>query len=227
MTLEATAPTTPSTVRVIVIHGQTLFRYGVIRLLNEDPRFEVVAHTGSPQEGASLAAELDADLVVLDADLPENDTPSFVGVLDEALGDAKLLVLASHAGQVEIEAAVATGRAGFTLKDATAEEFCDVAERVASGEVYLHPAAAAALARGLASGRNGRPMPLTARQREILRMVALGYENKQIARRLGIGVHTVKTHVSRIIRKLGVHTRTEAAVIATRRGLVGEQLPVG
>jgi len=212
--------------RVIVVQGQTLFRHGMVNLLEEHGRFEVLADTGSPQHSVELVRDLEADLVIVDADLPATDAPTYIEVLSDVLGTARLLVVASHAGQAEIEAAMSTGRAGFTLKSSTADEFAGIARRVADGELYLHPEAAAALARGLAGGRNGRPAPLTARQREILRMVALGLENKQIARRLGIGVHTVKTHVSRIIRKLGVHTRTEAAVIATRRGLV-DHVPVG
>src|SRR5581483_6682631 len=114
------------------------------------------------------------------------------------------------------------GADGYTLKDISVQELASTIQRLAGGDTVLHPDAASSLARRFSSNGKGKAVPLTPRQREILRLIAAGLENKQIARRLGTGVHTVKTHVSRVLNKLGASSRTDAVVLALRARLISE-----
>lgn len=211
-------------IRVLVIQPHTLVRQGMVGILDASEGIQVVAHTGAAQEGLRLAADFRPDVVVMDADMPEGEGISLVGALKEATDGGHVLVVAEKAGQGLVERSLGDGADGFTLKDVTVGEFVEAVQRVALGELHLHPTATAALARSFSAMQGGnRPAgepALTQRQREIIELLVQGLQNKQIARRLGIGVETVKTHISRILERLGVSSRTEAVVVALRDGLV-------
>jgi DNA-binding NarL/FixJ family response regulator len=127
--------------------------------------------------------------------------------------------MADDVSHSQIERALEAGADGYTLKDIGTQELEQAIGRLAAGDTVLHPEAASALAQRF-TANGSRSVPLTPRQREILRLIASGLENKQIARKLGIGVHTVKTHVSRVLHKLGAQSRTEAVVLALRDRLI-------
>jgi DNA-binding NarL/FixJ family response regulator len=143
-----------------------------------------------------------------------------VGRLKGKTASSRVLLMADSAAHAQIERALEAGVDGYTLKDIGVQELTATMHRLAAGDTVLHPDAASALARWYSTNGSNRPVPLTARQREILRLIAAGLENKQIARKLGIGVHTVKTHVSRVLHKLGAQSRTEAVVVAMRDRLI-------
>lgn len=209
--------------RVLVVHPQTLMRQALVSLIEALDDLHVVAHSGSPDEAVRLAKEFQPDIALVDGDFPDEQAADLVAEVKGALDTGHVLLLAERALQAKVEGALCAGAEGYTLKQISLNEFADAVRRVARGETLLHPAAASALVRSLTSTTNsegdGEPA-LTPREKEILRLVAVGLQNKQIARRLDIGVDTVKTHVSRILHKLGVKSRTEAVVLALKEGLV-------
>lgn len=215
------APT--KTVEVLVIQPHMLMRQGMVGMLQSSDNLDVVADTGSLDEGIRLAQQLQPDVVVVDIDVPEPDGARTVTTLKQQLQGGRVLVIAERAGQAQVERALAAGADGYTLKATSLTEFVDTVRSVSGGELVLHPAVASTLARSFSSLSNGNRSGsaiLTPRQREIVELMVQGLQNKQIARRLDIGVETVKTHISRILDRLGVSSRTEAVVIALRDGLV-------
>jgi len=180
---------------------------------------EVVGHTGATEDGVRLANEHHPDVVLVDAELAADEGMSVVDTL-KTRAASRVLLIAERAAHMQVESALEAGADGYTLKDITIDELEAALRRIASGDTVLHPDAASAVARHIASNGRDKASTLTPRQREILRLLALGLENKQIARRLGIGVHTVKTHVSRVLGKLGATSRTEAVVFALRDRLI-------
>jgi DNA-binding NarL/FixJ family response regulator len=216
--VEAVAATETS-LRIVVVLKHTLPRLGLVRLLEGIDGTRVVAHAGTAAEGARLATEFGSDIVLVDAQLAEEDDMAIVQRLKEQ-GATHVLLVADEVAQTQVERALEAGADGYTLKDITVQELVVTLRRLAAGDTVLHPDAASSLARRFSSNGKGKSVPLTPRQREILRLIAAGLENKQIARRLGIGVHTVKTHVSRVLNKLGASSRTEAVVVALRDRLI-------
>lgn len=209
-----------SDVRVVLVSPHALPRLGMARLLESIEGVVVVAHAGSAVDGQRLAEEYGPDVMVVDGELAASDGMRFVEDVKRAAPGTRVLVLAERAAQMQVESALEAGTDGYTLKDISVAELAEALERIAGGDTVLHPEAASVLARRLAANGKERPNALTPRQREILRLLASGLENKQIARRLGIGVHTVKTHVSRVLQKLGATSRTEAVVVALRDRLI-------
>jgi len=207
---------------VFVLHPLTLLRHGIVRLLREHG-LDVVADAGTLDEALVALDTLEPSVVVIDGDIPEAGAPDVVRAIRARTSTSRLLVVAERIEPDGVGRALAEGADGYTLKDVSLPEFIRTIRRVALGEVGLHPAAASALVRGIgAHGLRGRSPAierLTPRQQQILDLLVEGLQNKQIARRLDIGTHTVKTHISRILEKLGAASRTEAAVIAARRGL--------
>jgi DNA-binding NarL/FixJ family response regulator len=207
-------------VRVVLVSPHALPRLGLARLLESMEGVAVVAHAASTSDGRRLAHEYVPDVVVLDGELAAAEGMAVVEDIKRAGPSVRVLVLAERAAQMQVESALEAGTDGYTLKDISVAELASTLERLASGDTVLHPEAASVVARRLAANGKERPNALTPRQREILRLLASGLENKQIARKLGIGVHTVKTHVSRVLAKLGAASRTEAVVVALRDRLI-------
>jgi NarL family two-component system response regulator LiaR len=207
-------------VRVVLVSPYALPRLGMARLLESIEGVAVVAHAASASDGRRLAEEYGPDVMVVDGELAATEGMRFVEDVKRTAPTTRVLVLAERAAQMQVESALEAGTDGYTLKDISVAELAEALERIAGGDTVLHPEAASVLARRLAANGKERPNALTPRQREILRLLASGLENKQIARRLGIGVHTVKTHVSRVLQKLGATSRTEAVVVALRDRLI-------
>jgi NarL family two-component system response regulator LiaR len=209
--------------RIVLVQAHSLVRQGMVRVLETFEGFRVVGDTGSAEEALRLIGRFDPGVVLIDAELDDGDGIGLVEQIKEIRPQARVVVVSERAPQTQVERALAAGADAYTLKDVSLDEFSNTVRRVADGDTVLHPDAAAALASGIAAAAHGRrtPQQLTPRQREILRLLAMGLENKQIARRLGIGVHTVKTHVSRVLYKLGASSRTEAVVMALRDRLIG------
>jgi NarL family two-component system response regulator LiaR len=216
--VEAVAAT-QTDLRVVVVLKHMLPRLGLVRLLEGIEGTRVVAHAGTAAEGARLATEFGSDIVLVDAQLADEDNMEIVERLKQH-GATHVLLVADDVAQTQVERALEAGADGYTLKDISVQELASTLRRLADGDTVLHPDAASSLARRFAANGKGKSVPLTPRQREILRLIAAGLENKQIARRLGIGVHTVKTHVSRVLSKLGASSRTEAVVVALRDRLI-------
>jgi NarL family two-component system response regulator LiaR len=160
-------------------------------------------------------------VVLMDLVMPEGDGVAAIRALAGAAPGVRVVVLSSFADDERIFAAMQAGAAGYLLKDVDPDALADAVREVHRGRPVLHPDVAARLMRRVADPAGPATEPLTPREREVLGLVVEGYANKQIARRLLITEKTVKTHVSSILRKLGVADRTAAAVLAIRQGLVG------
>lgn len=205
--------------RIVLVQPHALVRQGIIRVLESLENFSVVGHTGTAKEAVRLAGELTPDIVVLDADLPNGEGGELVTQLSALGRGSRVLLLSERASSAHVRRLLGSGAAGYMLKDISIDDFADAVQRVAEGEMVLHGNAAAALA-GDYSPEGRGTSSLTERQTEVLRLLAEGLGNKQIARRLDIGTHTVKTHVSRILEKLEVSSRTEAVVVAMEDRLI-------
>lgn len=206
-------------IRLLIVDDHSVVREGLRAFLRLQEGIEVVGEAASADDAVSVAATASPDVVLLDLVMPEGDGIGAIRRLLEVAPGVRVLVLTSFADDAQIFAAIAAGAAGYLLKDVDPQALADGIRDVHAGRPALHASVAARLMR-----RSGSPRPksdhLTPRERDVLRLVVEGLANKQIAQRLGIGEKTIKTHVSRVLAKLGVTDRTQAAVLAIREGLV-------
>ena len=211
-------PIDRNSLRVLIVDDHTLFRSGLGELL-ERRGIEVCAAVGDGEEGCRLAAELEPDVVLLDLRMPELDG---LCVLERlvALGlDCAVVMLTTSSDERDLVTSLRSGARGYLLKDMEPDQLVDALTAVVEGETVVAPEMTSVLAKvvkggELESDRPDRFSALTPREFEILRHLAEGQSNKEIARDLGITDGTVKLHVRSILRKLEVRSRVEAAVIA-------------
>ncbi len=186
--------------------------------LSLDPELEVVGEATNGREALAMARELEPDVVLMDLLMPVMDGIEATGAIRTALPDVEVIALTSVLEDVSVTGAVRSGAIGYLLKDTDAEELRRAIKAAAAGRVHLAPEAAARLMREVRAPES--PEALTERETEVLRLLARGKANKQIAGSLFVSEKTVKAHVSSILMKLGVQSRTQAALYAVRTGLV-------
>jgi DNA-binding NarL/FixJ family response regulator len=210
--------------RLVVVDDQEVVRAGFAALLGTQPGFSVVGTAADGAEALRVCRAEAPDVVLMDVRMPEMDGIEATRRLT-ADGDApRVLMLTTFDLDEHVYDALAAGASGFLLKDATAERLFDAVRVVATGEALLAPTVTRRLI-GRFAGRRPRPAPagldeLTPRETEVLALVAEGLSNAEIAARLVLGEETVKTHVSRILRKLDLRDRAQAVVAAYESGLV-------
>ena len=202
--------------RVLLVDDHELVRVGLRTFLALQPDMEVVGEASSGERALALVATTTPDIVLLDLVLPGMSGLETVRALRAAHPDVKIVVLTSFAGQDQVLPVVRAGVAGYLLKDVGPRELADALRSVHAGGAPLHPTVAATVMRSVTADD-----PLTPREREVLRLIARGLSNRQIARELVLAEKTVKTHVSAVLAKLGVADRTQAALLAIRDGIVG------
>ena len=211
-------PTDLDRLRVMIVDDHTLFRSGLSELL-ERRGIEVCAAVGDGEEGCRVAAELEPDIVLLDLRMPGLDGLSVLERL-AALGlQCAVVMLTTSSDERDLVTSLRSGARGYLLKDMEPDRLVEALAAVVDGETVVAPEMTSVLAKvvkggALGSGRPNRFSSLTPREFEILRHLAEGQSNKEIARDLGITDGTVKLHVRSILRKLEVRSRVEAAVIA-------------
>jgi two-component system nitrate/nitrite response regulator NarL len=209
--------------KVLVIDDHTLFVTGLGALL-EQHGIQVAA-TGVGEEGIELIPELEPDVVLLDLRMPGMNGLEVLRTLRDAENTVPVVMLTTSAEEADLLEALRLGAQGYLLKDMDPEELVAALRRAQQGETVIAPRLTSALARAAQGETRGVPGRmeleelLTPREFEILQHLAEGQSNKVIARELGISDGTVKLHVKSILRKLNVHSRVEAAVIAVERGL--------
>ena len=186
--------------------------------LGLDPEFEIVGEAADGAEALAKARETRPDVVLMDLLMPVMNGIEATASIRRELPDTEVIALTSVLEDASVIGAVRAGAIGYLLKDAKADELCRAIRAAAAGQVQLSPKAAERLMREVRAPEN--PEVLTPRETEVLRLIAQGLANKEIARALKIGEKTVKTHVSNILAKLGVPSRTQAALYAARIGLV-------
>ncbi len=204
----------------MLVDDHAVVREGLRAFLQLQPDIEVVSEAGGGAAAVEAALAARPDVVLMDLVMPDGDGVEAIRDLLAAAPGTRVLVLSSFADDEKVFAAMQAGAAGYLLKDVAPDQLAEAVRDVHRGRPALHPDVAARLMRRVADPGGPALEVLTPRERDGLQLVVEGFANKQIARRLRITEKTVKTHVSSILQKLGVHDRTAAAVLAIRQGLV-------
>ena len=205
-------------VRVLIADDHGVVRQGLRMFLSLDSELAVVGEAENGEEAVAMARELKPDVVLMDLLMPVMDGGEATKTIRYELPDVEVVALTSVLEDTVVTAAVRAGAIGYLLKDSEPEELHRAIRGAADGQVQLAPAAAKRLIREVRAPES--PEALTERETEVLKLLARGRANKQIASTLFLEEKTVKGYVSSILRKLGVHSRTQAALQAVRTGLV-------
>ena len=205
-------------IRILLVDDHSVVRKGLRMFLSLDPELEVVGEARDGAEAVRMAHELTPDVVLMDLLMPVMDGIQATAAIRRELPDTEVLALTSVLEDSAVVGAVRAGAIGYILKDTEADELRRAIKAAAAGQVQLAPQAAERLLREVRTPES--PETLTERETDVLRLVAKGRANKEIAHELNIGEKTVKSHVSSILAKLNVPSRTQAALYAVRIGLV-------
>ena len=208
--------------RVLIADDQTLFRTGLARLLDEDPRVEVVGQAVDGADVVKRAAALHPDVILMDLKMPNLDGPEATRQIVAEHPEIKVLILSTFDADSYVLQALRAGASGYVLKDSQPDAIVSSILAVINGERVM----ANAVANRVLDMLTGTTSPkqfydgLTAREVEILKLLAAGQANKQIARRLNISEKTVRNHVSHMYEKLQIYDRSQAVLYAVRKGLI-------
>lgn len=214
-------------IRVLLVDDHAMVRRGMRDFLGLHDDIEVVGEAGDGAEAVERALVLEPDIVVMDLMMPGLDGIEATNRIKAARPDIEIVALTSFIEEARVVAAIEAGASGFLLKDAEADELAAAIRAAAAGEVHLDAAVASIVARRMRDGGRGSSghekdesiAALTARERDVLACVARGLPNRRIAEDLGITERTARTHVSNILAKLGLASRTQAALLAVQHGL--------
>ena len=209
---------TSMAIRIMIADDHAVVRQGLRMFLTLDPTLEIVGEATNGKEALQQARDIKPDVVLMDLLMPVMDGIEATAAIKRELPDTEVIALTSVLEDSSVIGAIRAGALGYLLKDTKAEELIQAIKAAYEGQVQLSPQAAARLMREVRAPES--PETLTERETEVLRLLAEGHSNKEIAQILTIGEKTVKTHVSSILAKLNVSSRTQAALYAVRIGLV-------
>lgn len=201
-------------IRIMVVEDQFFFRVALRSLVDARIDMEIVGETDSAREAVQLHAQLHPDVTIMDLRLPGGSGLNAIEAIRRQDPRARILVLSNYEGSEDVYRAMEAGALAYLTKDAGGDELVRAILSVHAGKRYL-PAALGALLAGRMRGDE-----LTDRELDVLRLLAQGFSNREIGNRLKIAEKTVKIHVSRVLDKLGVEDRTQAAMTAVQRGIV-------
>ncbi len=204
-------------IRILLIDDHPVVRMGLRGMLDAEPDLTVIGEASDGAEGAEIALRERPDLVLMDLRMPGADGVEATGRILAANRDIKVMVLTTYESDRDILRAIEAGASGYLLKDASPAELADAVRAAARGETVLAPSVASTLVRQV---RSPAPPALSARETEVLKLVAAGLTNAEIGKRLFISEATVKTHLLRAFNKLDVADRTAAVTTAMRHGLL-------
>ena len=211
-------------IRAVVVDDHAVVRTGIKLLLEREDDIDVVGEAGTAKDAVFRARALKPDVILLDVVMPGQ---SGIDVLPELLKEApdtKVLVLSMQDDPSYVREAFAAGAAGYVLKEAADKEVVAAVRQIAGGEHYVHPALGARLVAAEAEARAAAEAdPLSDREREVLRLLALGHTNQEIAKMLYISVRTAETHRAHVMQKLGFSTRAELVRYALTHGLLDQE----
>ena len=209
-------------IRVLIADDHAVVREGLRGFLALQDDVDVVAEAADGEQAVAAAERLQPDVALVDLVMPRVDGIEAIKRIRAVAPATRVIVLTSFADEDKMLPAVRAGAVGYLLKDVAPQDLVAAVRTVNDGETLLHPAVVRELVREVAGGRRetATDNPLTAREREVLGLIARGRANKAIAFELGVAEKTVKTHVSNILGKLNVTDRTQAALLAVREGLV-------
>ncbi len=212
-------------IRVVVVDDHTLFRQGIVGLLESQPDIEVVGQAGNGKEALATAVELSPDVVLMDISMPGTSGLNATAEIKARLPKASVLILTIHDREDYLYQALRAGASGYVLKGADIHDLLEAVRSAYRGEVYLYPTAMKALvADYLRRARAGEDRAgydgLTDREREILHLIAQGKTTPEIAGELYLSPHTVQTHRDHIMTKLDLHTKAALIKYALEKGLI-------
>jgi DNA-binding NarL/FixJ family response regulator len=209
-----------SRIRVLLVDDHGVVRRGLRGYLELLDDIEVVGEAENGLEGVERSAELEPDVILMDIVMPQLDGIGAISRIKAAQPTVQIVALTSFIEEEKVLAALESGASGFILKDADADDVAAAIRAAYNDEVHLDPAAARILAKGMRNRVDQPAEPLTERELEVLSLVGHGRSNKEIATDLGITERTARTHVSNILGKLDLQSRTQAALYAVERKLV-------
>ena len=211
------------TTRVLIVDDHAVVRAGLRSLLDREADLEVVAEAGTADEGVRAARLEKPDVVVLDVVMPGRSGIDAAAEMLEASRGARILVLSMQDDPTYVREAFAAGATGYMLKEAADAELVLAVREVAAGGRYVHPTLGARLAQAeVEAARRAADNPLSDREHEVLRLLALGHTNQEIAKQLFVSVRTAETHRAHIMQKLGLGTRAELVRYALANGMLDE-----
>ncbi len=224
-TTQISAREEQSKIRVLVVDDQELFRRGLTMLLSVEDDIEVIGEANDGSAAATLAASTAPDVILMDVRMPKLTGIEACVAMKDAAPHARIIMLTASDEEADLYEAVKNGASGYLLKDSSIDEVAQAVRVVADGQSLISPSMAIKLLDEFKqmsrSDRNTVPTPrLTERELEVLRLVATGLNNREIAKQLFISENTVKNHVRNILEKLQLHSRMEAVMYAVREKLL-------
>ncbi len=213
---------------IVIAEDYTILREGLRALISSNPDFEVVAEAGDGQEAIKCVEKLKPDLVLMDLSMPRMDGMDAIREIRKQIPKTKIVVLTIHKTEEHVFAAFKAGADGYVLKDATYDELIMAVKNVLGGKRYLSPGISEKVLQGYLQGRKTvrHQTPwgtITQREREVLKLIAEGYQNKQIAEDLCISVKTVEKHRANLMEKLDLHNAQALTALAIEKGLVSNE----
>jgi two-component system, NarL family, response regulator LiaR len=210
-------------IRVLIVDDHAVVRTGLKVFLDLQPDMEVVGEAADGSEGVAMARRLEPDVVLMDLLMPNMDGVTAIGRIKAERPETEIVTMTSFIEEEKVTSALEAGASGYVLKDAEAEEVAAAVRAAHAGEVHLDPAVARLLAqrmRDRKSPKDELAEPLTEREKDVLRLLGQGMSNKEIGSTLFITERTARTYVSNILGKLGLASRTQAALYAVEHKLV-------
>jgi DNA-binding NarL/FixJ family response regulator len=214
--------TEPTRIRVLIVDDHTVVRTGLKTFFDLQDDIEVVGEAADGSEGVAVARRLEPDVVLMDLLMPNMDGITAIGRIKAERPETEIVTMTSFIEEEKVTAALEAGASGYVLKDAEAEEVADAVRAAYAGEVHLDPAVARLLAQRMRTRKTDDDLvePLTDREKDVLRLLGQGMSNKEIGTALFITERTARTYVSNILGKLGLASRTQAALYAVEHKLV-------
>lgn len=211
--------------RIIITEDHTILRQGLRVLLSSDPDFKIVGEAEDGRESVRLAEALSPDLILMDLSMPKMTGIEAIGEIKKRSTDIKIVVLTVHGGEEYVLSALEAGADGYVLKDANRDELTTAIRKVLEGKRYLSPDVSGKVIEGYLEGKTALRKKtswdtLTPREREILKLIAEGYKNREMAEALFISPKTVQKHRANLMEKLNLHNAVALTVFAIEKGII-------
>ena len=216
-----------SPVRILIADDHTILRAGIRSLLDMVPDFQVVGEADNGKDAIYLAGQLKPDLLLSDLSMPKTNGTEAIQRIKSRYPDIKVLVLTVHKTEEYVHAALKAGANGYVLKDDTSDELINAIKNIAMGKTYLSPSICSEVVMGYLADPSIERIStsidqLTSREREVMKLIAEGYRNKDIAEYLSISLKTVEKHRSNMMKKLDLHSASGITSYAIKNGLAAE-----
>lgn len=213
--------------RILIADDHTILRAGIRSLLDMEPDFQVVGEVDNGQDAVYQAGQLKPDLILSDLSMPKTNGTEAIERIKSRYPDIKILVLTVHKTEEHVHAALKAGADGYVLKDDTSNELISAINNIFTGKTYLSPSICNEIVMGYLAGPNKGTMTssvdlLTTREREVMKLIAEGYKNKEVAQYLSISLKTVEKHRSNLMKKLDLHSASSITSFAIKNGVTTE-----